>query len=141
MKHYGIDNQYLLQAESVASLPEWSSTYERSFIYVEDRERMYYGSQNSWILLSKSLAYSAGTYTNPTVTDNEDGTITLGTGVYSLYASADGAGTVDQYTVAGDTFTPSELVPNYIVCNYNNGGDYRWHLENLMVYKIPISER
>lgn len=48
MKHYGIDSQYLLAAESAATLPSWDTIYKRSFIYAEDENRMYYGTNTGW---------------------------------------------------------------------------------------------
>ena len=44
MKHYGIDNNYFLQPQRVASLPAWNSAYAESLIYALDTDTMYYGT-------------------------------------------------------------------------------------------------
>lgn len=54
MKHYGIDNQYLLSAESVTTLPGWDTKYKRSFIFAEDVATMYYGANTGWVAISTS---------------------------------------------------------------------------------------
>lgn len=48
MKHFGIDNQYVLQPQRVATLPAWSSTYAQSLVYALDTNVMYYGTASGW---------------------------------------------------------------------------------------------
>jgi hypothetical protein len=56
MKYYGVDDQYLLQPESAATLPSWESKYTRSFLYAEDTGFMWFGSISGWALVGSGLA-------------------------------------------------------------------------------------
>lgn len=49
MRYYGIDDQYILAAETFATLPSFTTAYTRSFIYVEDVQTMYYGTATGWV--------------------------------------------------------------------------------------------
>lgn len=64
---------------------------------------------------------SAGVVVTPTFTDNGDGSVTVGTGQYSLYDNANFIGAPKTYTIAGGTFTLTDNSPNYIVATYNAG--------------------
>jgi len=69
-----------------------------------------------------STGLSAGAYTAPTVTDNGDGTITLGSGDYCFYADANGSLPVSKHTIAGALYnTLTDNSVNYIVADYNGG--------------------
>jgi len=56
-----------------------------------------------------------------TVTDNEDGSITLGNASVVLYPGSDNAGKPTIYNVIGTSFTLTNNTTNYIVVNYNSG--------------------
>jgi uncharacterized protein YbjQ (UPF0145 family) len=63
-----------------------------------------------------------GVYTAPTITDNGNGTITVGNdGVYHLFTEEDGSGDILSFSITGGTFAPTLDVPNYLVADYNNG--------------------
>ena len=64
---------------------------------------------------------SAGSYTAPSYTDNGDGTVTIGTGVYKLYNNSTFLGNVNDYTVSGTTFDSLTDGMNYIIVDYNSG--------------------
>lgn len=57
----------------------------------------------------------------PSFTDNGDGSVTIGSGDYCLSSNANGSGLINTYTIAGNTFTLTNLAMNYIVANYNSG--------------------
>lgn len=57
----------------------------------------------------------------PTITDNGDGSVTVGSGDYCLSSLSNGEGVINTYTLAGGTFSLTDLTQNYIVANYNNG--------------------
>lgn len=65
---------------------------------------------------------SAGVGDKPTVTDNLDGTLTVGNdGTYYLYSDATGESVIDAYTINGSTYTPADGMLSYLVANYNSG--------------------
>jgi len=55
MRHYGIDDQYLLQAETCDPLPSWEAKYTRSFIYDLDTKTMYYATDTKWVAVSANV--------------------------------------------------------------------------------------
>lgn len=77
--------------------------------YVTDAEKASFGH------------LSNGSCQIPTFTDNGDGSVTIGSGEYCLSSTADGSGLILPHTVAGNTFTLTDLAVNYIVANYNGG--------------------
>lgn len=64
---------------------------------------------------------SAGVYVMPSVTDNGDGTVTLGDGEYVFYSSADGTAPLVHFTIPSDTYAFTDNVANYILADYNSG--------------------
>lgn len=75
---------------------------------------------NKWQILSTTaIQFSAGVNTAPSVTDNGDGTITVGTGVYALFANTNGIGRPKAYQVTGGTFTLVDNSTNFIYANYD----------------------
>lgn len=56
MKYFGINDQYLLQPRSVATLPSWESIYERALVYAEDTDTMYYGTGTGWVAIANQVA-------------------------------------------------------------------------------------
>lgn len=73
-----------------------------------------------WDVLSTlNVQLSSGVNTFPTITDNGDGTVTLGTGVYSLFANTNGIGRPRAYQIAGGTFTLTNNSTNFIYAEYN----------------------
>lgn len=71
------------------------------------------------IISTTSIQFSSGVNTTPVITDNLNGTITIGTGVYSLFANTDGTGRPKAYQVAGSTFTLVDNSTNFIYADYN----------------------
>lgn len=63
----------------------------------------------------------AGLLAQPTITDNGDGTITVGTGSCMLYDNADGTGGAKYYTVTGGTFIPVDNASNVLTIEYSGG--------------------
>lgn len=57
----------------------------------------------------------------PSLTDNGNGSVTLGSGMYCLSVNATGAGAINKYTLAGGLMTLTDNAVNYIVANYNSG--------------------
>lgn len=71
------------------------------------------------IISTTAIQFSAGVNTAPTVTDNLDGSITVGSGVYALFANVNGVGRPKAYLVAGNTFTLVNQSANFIYAEYN----------------------
>lgn len=65
--------------------------------------------------------YSNGVVVAPSITDNGDGSVTIGTGTYCLSAVVTGSGFIRCYQLVGGTFTLVNLAQNYIVADYNSG--------------------
>ncbi len=73
-----------------------------------------------WMVLSTTaIQLSAGVNTLPTYTDNGNGTVTLGAGVYTMFANIDGSGRPKSYSVAGGTFSMVDGAVNYIYAKYD----------------------
>lgn len=64
---------------------------------------------------------SAGLTSTPTYLDNGDGSVTIGDAECRLYSTSDYTGTIDEYSVEGNTFDLKDLDTNYIVIDYNSG--------------------
>lgn len=71
------------------------------------------------IISTTSVQFSSGVNTLPSYTDNGNGSVTLGTGVYSLYANTNGTGRPKAYQIAGGTFMLTDNSTNYIYAQYN----------------------
>ena len=80
-----------------------------------------YSRQIELAVLWQLVNRSNGACAIPTITDNGDGTITLGDDQYCLSSNADGSGITLQYFIAGDTYSLTDGIVNYIVANYNDG--------------------
>lgn len=79
-----------------------------------------YGNTDGTFYFSAPIIY-AGVVTQPSYTDNGDGSVTIGSGVYNLYPDPTGAGLVKQYALLGGTFTLTDGITNYIYAAYNSG--------------------
>lgn len=79
-----------------------------------------YGNTDGTFYFSAPIIY-AGVVTQPSYTDNRDGSVTIGSGVYNLYQDPTGAGLVKQYALLGGTFTLTDGATNYIYAAYNSG--------------------
>lgn len=65
---------------------------------------------------------SAGVLIQPDLTDNLDGSITVGTGTYALNSTTrNDENDISAYEISGDDFILTDNVPNYVVANYNSG--------------------
>lgn len=64
---------------------------------------------------------TAGVVVTPTIVDNGNGSVTIGSGQYSLYTNNGFLGYPNTYTIAGGTFVLDNNVTSYIVANYNSG--------------------
>lgn len=72
------------------------------------------------IISTTSIQFSAGVNTLPSITDNGNGSVTIGNnGVYSLFANTTGVGRPKAYQIAGGTFTLVDGSTNYIYAEYN----------------------
>ncbi|WBC28474.1 virion structural protein [Rhodobacteraceae phage LS06-2018-MD05] len=71
----------------------------------------------------QSLIANAGAITEPTFTDNGDGTVTVGNVDVRFYDNVNYTGAIKEFTVSGDTFTLVDSLTqlNYIVADYNSG--------------------
>lgn len=75
-----------------------------------------------WTTLSTTaIQLSAGVTTSPSITDNANGTVTVGSGVYNLFANIDGSGRPKSHVIPGGTFTMVDGVLNYIIAKYDSG--------------------
>lgn len=68
-----------------------------------------------------TLVNSSGVYALPTITNNGNGTVTLGSGDYSFALDSSGLGPYQKFTIAGATYSFTDTTTNYIVANYNGG--------------------
>ncbi len=93
MKFYGVDTQGAFQIQSVATLPTWSASDERRWIYAEDTKKCYYGTDEQWVEFGVSnLATSLpGFLIRPKFEWKDDDEIYIGAGVYHH------AGTIEQF--------------------------------------------
>ena len=66
---------------------------------------------------------SAGCYPTPTLVDNGNGSVTIGTSEYVFAGSAypDGRGPYRKYSIAGNTFALTDNTMNYVIASYNGG--------------------
>lgn len=64
---------------------------------------------------------SAGMIDEPTITDNMDGSVTIGEARCHLYADSIFTPPADIYTIEEKTFILTDVDVNYITVNYNNG--------------------
>ena len=64
---------------------------------------------------------TSGAVTLPSITNNGDGSVTIGTGVFYLHDAYPGESHVNRYTIAGATFTLVDGYNNYIYADYNSG--------------------
>ena len=64
---------------------------------------------------------TAGIYVAPSITDNGNGTLTLGSGEYVFATDANGTYPYQKFTIAGDTYALTDNVQNNLVANYNGG--------------------
>lgn len=71
----------------------------------------------------QQLPLSNGGCQISSLTDNGNGSVTLGTGDYHLSANVSGKGS-HNYTLTGGTFTLTDQSQNYIVADYNSGSPY-----------------
>ena len=78
----------------------------------------YFNGDGDWIV--PSHPYS-GLITHPIITDNYNGTITVGSCVCMLYSTIDFTGNINNYTISGSTLTPTNQVSSTLCVNYNNG--------------------
>lgn len=63
----------------------------------------------------------SGVTVKPSYLNNGDGSVTIGTGEYTLNSQTDGSGYFKNYTITGGTFTLIDGVTNYIYADYNSG--------------------
>lgn len=74
-----------------------------------------------WDILYRNALLSAGIQAAPSYTDNNNGTVTVGTGFFNLYRNPTGLGSISAFSITGTTYTPVDGATNYIVADYNNG--------------------
>lgn len=77
------------------------------------------GSGKWNIISTTSVQFSAGVNTLPTITDLGTGSVTLGAGVYSLFANTTGVGRPKAFAVSGSTFALTDQMTTYITAQYN----------------------
>jgi len=73
----------------------------------------------SWAAID--IYNSSGIYSLASITNNGDGTITLGSGEYVFARDTNGTPPRSKFTIAGATYSFTDGVTNYIVANYNSG--------------------
>jgi hypothetical protein len=64
---------------------------------------------------------SAGIHSEPSILDNGNGTVTLGTGDYVFYSDTNFNTPLQKYTITGGTFTFINDDTNYLIADYNGG--------------------
>ncbi|SRR5215204_22458 len=77
------------------------------------------GSGKWNIISTTSVQLSAGVSSIPTITDLGAGSVTLGNGVYTMFANANGSGRPKSFAIAGSTFALTDQMTNYITAQYN----------------------
>jgi hypothetical protein len=77
----------------------------------------------TWLITNTNTrTLYAGMLSQPAITDNGNGTITIGSnGIYSLFSNVEGSGRTKAYVIAGGVFTPSDGVTSYLVADYGSG--------------------
>ena len=79
------------------------------------------GSGTWNVIYTNNVYPGAGVLTAPSYADLGTGSITIGSGVYTLFSNISGLGRIKSYNVAGGTFTLPDNSLSYLVCNYNVG--------------------
>ncbi len=107
-----------------------------------ETDEYYHLNSDDYDFTISRISYYSGVWQQPTLTDNGNGTYTIGSGVYILFSDNSGDGTLLPYTVAGGTFTPTNNSVNYLVCNYNGGSPVTQNITDLSLIDfftiIPI---
>lgn len=86
-----------------------------------DNSDTYYPTQKSVKSYVDGQVYSSGCVTVPTLTNNGDGTATLGSFTASLYNNSTFSDHPQVYSISGNTFTLTDNTTNYIYATYNSG--------------------
>lgn len=71
------------------------------------------------IISTTSVQFSAGVNTLPSITDLGTGSVTLGSGVYSLFANTTGVGRPKAFVIAGSTFALADQMTTFITAQYD----------------------
>ncbi len=75
---------------------------------------------NQWYVINTTaMTYSSGIINIPSYTDLGTGSVTIGTGVYTLFANANYSGRPKAFLVTGGTFALTDLTTNYIIATYD----------------------
>ena len=64
-ENYGINMQGIFQAESIATLPAWTSNDERRWIYAEDTKKCYFGTDTGWEEFGSGLSTTGSASIGP----------------------------------------------------------------------------
>ena len=73
------------------------------------------------LLVTGLPTLSAGMVSKPVITNNGDGTLTLGIGTYSFFSTAAGALPIRQHSITAGLLSLTDESVNYIVADYNSG--------------------
>lgn len=76
---------------------------------------------NNIIKTGSDLFISSGTAIKPTITYNNGGTVTIGSGTYRFFHSINYTGNISEHIISGATISIPDLTTSYIVANYNSG--------------------
>ena len=103
----------------------FKDTYVTTAISLGDSLNTAFLTSNKTIVGSANELYNyvpyAGLLAQPTITDNGNGTITVGTAQAVLYATTDFSGKTKTYTIPSATLTPTDGVASTLAVNYNGG--------------------
>ena len=93
MKFYGVDIQGIFQIQSIATLPVWTGSDERRWIYTADTNQCYYGTNESWMEFGITNLFTSlpGFLIRPKFTRKDVDELYIGPGVYHH------SGTVEQF--------------------------------------------
>jgi hypothetical protein len=63
----------------------------------------------------------AGVRSQPTITDNGDGSLTIGEGTYSIYPDSSGSSLIEVHVVPGNTFVLDDSISTYVYISMSTG--------------------
>ena len=84
---------------------------------------VYYKDSGSWdydLTLSVD-SFSSGRFSENTISNLGDGSVSITTSDYALYSDCIFTGIPQKFTISGDTFSLIDKTTNYIVADYNSG--------------------
>ncbi len=98
-------------------------------IYIDLVNKLYFLSPIAGSIPWRTTT-SSGLITNPTITDDGFGNLTIGPATANLFVTSDYTGNIVRYTIAGNTFAIPVNTTRYITVRYNSGSPEYWMTDN-----------